>query len=119
MNIHKAIAALLAVSCMAASAATVYRDRPVPVPVLVGDPCFVTFKGWRINVNMISTFAVETVAWLEKDDAKSSAFSYVTVEKSYEAFIIRLATGAKFEERQGDLKAQVEAFHALIRSCKR
>lgn len=115
----KYLLALALTCCASAQAGTVYRDRPVPFPVSVSSqPCFITFKGWRINTSMISTFAVETVSWTERDAAQSGAFSSVWVNKSYEAFIVRLATGAKLEEREGDLPKHVEAFHALIKACK-
>lgn len=113
----KYLLALALTCCASAQAGTVYRDRPVPFPVPVSSqPCFIAFKGWRINTSMISTFAVETVSWTERAD--DSTFSPRWVTKSYEAFIVRLATGAKFEEREGDLPKHTEAFHALVKACK-
>ena len=96
-------------------AGTVYRDRPVPVPVPVAgtSPCFVNFTGYSVNAGMILEVAVGTFT---KERLVKEPFSSKWVTDTYKA--LRVSTvvgGVAYEVTTGDLKAQERAFLDLIK----
>ncbi len=103
---------LLALLAATAQAGTVYRDRPFPVPS--GTPCFVLFDGTHVNAAMVSFINVGPRAW-SKYEGFSSGY---VVQPPYQSLRVTYITGAYFEIRTGDLKAQEAALLKTIRECK-
>lgn len=99
-------------SCSAAQAGTVYRDRPFSVPT--GTPCFVKFDGSNVNAAHIRDINVDARHW-QKYEGFSAG--YVN-QPPYQSLRVTFITGAYFEVRTGDLKAQETALLQAIRDCK-
>ncbi len=103
---------VLALVAGAAQAGTVYRDRPFPVPT--GTPCFVSFDGNNVNAAHIRDINVDKRPW-----QKYMGFSDGWVDQPpYMSLRTTFITGASFEIRTGDLKAQEAALLKSIKDCK-
>ena len=98
--------ALLAAACMAANAATTYRDRMIP-----GGGCMVNFGQNHINASLIQEINIRSRRWTTWE-----GFPKGNVEQPpYMSLRVTLVNGQYYEIKDGNLEAQEVAFLKQIK----
>ena len=117
------ILAILIVPFVKAQAGTVYKDRPVPVPVTSGGPCLVQFGTLMINANLIQQVGIGKFSRMvnnPKFGLKAASGESKWIEEEYEALAVTLVNGARYHAADGDPKAKETAFLELVKKeCRK
>jgi len=105
---------LIAVSATATSAATVYRDRIIPV----GQPCMITFAGREINATMIADVAIGSWTDYERRLVKTGFLIDEYENIYYKALRVTLANNRHFQVTTEPFEAQRAELLKQIAACR-